>query len=415
MAADLILENDKVRVVDGDLEVDESVTATGRLSCRDENSENLFFSVHGKDQGGINVVVGDASTRKGDRYTSAQIRVRAKNGDSTLSSRQLRTHKVSTNEIGTMSITTSSLTVGAAQVDEGNTGLPSGSVKVLDNHAEETVTIDGEKGDIFLRALGDTVADRIRALERRAGTGGGGGSAPAPPEGRIEGSLQFANNDRPLAFIFESGSRNPDRPLLAHSPAYPNWGLMYRDQGDQMIFQSGGNPVATVDLHRKRVGIGTDSPQHDLHVNGVVAGTEPFRNLSDVRCKKDVETIERALEMVRQLRGVSFQWREEGCEGLRFGDGRQVGFIAQEVEAVLPEIVHEDDEGYKSVAYSAVVSVLTEAVKEQQAVIDVQSEKIEVQGEQVRMLRDDLAECLDAVRALRREVGTTSPGVSTDA
>ena len=51
--------------------------------------------------------------------------------------------------------------------------------------------------------------------------------------------------------------------------------------------------------------------------------------------------------------------------------------IAQEVEAVLPELVNTDAEGYKAVEYANVVAVLIEAIKEQQTIIDAQKREIE--------------------------------------
>ena len=58
---------------------------------------------------------------------------------------------------------------------------------------------------------------------------------------------------------------------------------------------------------------------------------------------------------------------------MKFDESRQIGFIAQEVEQVLPEIVHTDTNGYKSVTYDRVVPVLIEAVKAQQARMDEQA------------------------------------------
>ena len=60
-----------------------------------------------------------------------------------------------------------------------------------------------------------------------------------------------------------------------------------------------------------------------------------------------------------QLRGVRFAWKDSDQ-----GKGPQIGVIAQEVEAVYPEVVSTDDQGYKSVAYGKLVGVLVEAVKE---------------------------------------------------
>jgi Ca2+-binding EF-hand superfamily protein len=61
---------------------------------------------------------------------------------------------------------------------------------------------------------------------------------------------------------------------------------------------------------------------------------------------------------------------------MNFPDGRQIGLIAQEVEEVIPELVNTTDNGYKSVDYAKLVSVLVEAVKEQQKQIEALEERI---------------------------------------
>jgi len=81
---------------------------------------------------------------------------------------------------------------------------------------------------------------------------------------------------------------------------------------------------------------------------------------SDERLKDNIKTLENPLETVKSLRGVSYDM---------FGK-HKVGVIAQEVEAVVPEVVHTNDDGYKSVSYGNLVGVLIEAVKEQQTQID---------------------------------------------
>ena len=76
---------------------------------------------------------------------------------------------------------------------------------------------------------------------------------------------------------------------------------------------------------------------------------------SDVRLKKDVQTIHEALSIVRRMRGVFYNRIEDDKAG--------VGVIAQEMQEVLPQVVHESD-GTLSVAYGNIVGVLIEAVKE---------------------------------------------------
>ena len=92
--------------------------------------------------------------------------------------------------------------------------------------------------------------------------------------------------------------------------------------------------------------------------------TGDVNSTSDIRAKKNIETIEDALEKVSLLRGVTFDWDNDVEE-------RATGVIAQDVEKVLPEAVRDNAEtGFKSVAYGNMVGLLVEAIKEQQTQID---------------------------------------------
>ena len=77
---------------------------------------------------------------------------------------------------------------------------------------------------------------------------------------------------------------------------------------------------------------------------------------SDITLKKDVETISDALDKVSALRGVGFTRIDT--------EAKSIGVIAQEVEKIIPEVVHTDASGIKSVAYGNLVGLLIEAVKE---------------------------------------------------
>jgi hypothetical protein len=79
---------------------------------------------------------------------------------------------------------------------------------------------------------------------------------------------------------------------------------------------------------------------------------------SDERLKSNIRTIDNALDKVSAMRGVYFD-----------KDGRSsTGVVAQEIEKVLPEVVHDGE--YKSVAYGNIVGILIEAIKELQAKVD---------------------------------------------
>jgi hypothetical protein len=86
---------------------------------------------------------------------------------------------------------------------------------------------------------------------------------------------------------------------------------------------------------------------------------------SDIRLKENIEVIPNAIEKVKQIRGVTFTRNDQEDK-----EARHTGVIAQEVEKVLPEVVSEDNEGVKNVAYGNIVGLLIEAMKEQQETID---------------------------------------------
>ena len=90
---------------------------------------------------------------------------------------------------------------------------------------------------------------------------------------------------------------------------------------------------------------------------------------SDERLKENVAVISNAMGKINAVRGVTFDWKDEIIESKGGEDGyfvrkKDVGVIAQEIEAVLPEIVATRDNGTKAVRYEKLVALLIEAVKE---------------------------------------------------
>jgi Chaperone of endosialidase len=94
--------------------------------------------------------------------------------------------------------------------------------------------------------------------------------------------------------------------------------------------------------------------------------------ISDARYKKNISSLTGAVNKIQKLRGVSYNWIDE-----QKGKGEQIGFIAQEVEQVFPQLVKTDEKGNKSVAYAHIVPVLVEAIKDQQQQIDELKKAIE--------------------------------------
>jgi hypothetical protein len=140
--------------------------------------------------------------------------------------------------------------------------------------------------------------------------------------------------------------------------------LNYYD-GNNIYFGSGGNSI-----------IGTVTSAGNLTMTGNITAS------SDIRLKTNIKTIQNALGMVSRMRGVYFDWIENG--------NQSIGLIAQEVQEVIPELVLESvvknppsfpgeetpEKTILSVDYGKIVSVLIEAIKEQQKQIEEQNKRI---------------------------------------
>jgi len=129
-----------------------------------------------------------------------------------------------------------------------------------------------------------------------------------------------------------------------------------------------------------------------LYVRGDISATGTITP-SDKRLKKNIHEIKKPLDLVLHLAGVTYNWKsdselslykksfmapDENDYSFNFPTGTQLGFIAQDVEKVLPEIVKTNPNGFKSIDYSKLGPVLVEAIKEQQKYIEMLEKRIEI-------------------------------------
>lgn len=118
------------------------------------------------------------------------------------------------------------------------------------------------------------------------------------------------------------------------------------------------------------VGIGTNNPSHKLHVAGDVAIAGSVIAPSDRRLKTDIKSITQALSIIESLAPKSYVYRSDQMKSYGLPDQEQFGFIAQEMERVLPSIVkdkailNEDGPDYKGIRYEQLIPILVQAVKE---------------------------------------------------
>jgi len=90
--------------------------------------------------------------------------------------------------------------------------------------------------------------------------------------------------------------------------------------------------------------------------------TTVLTTTSDFNLKSNILTINNPIDVIMQLRGVSFNRKETGV--------KDYGVVAQEIEQIIPDVVHQDPDGHKSVSYSSIIGFLIEAIKDQQKQIN---------------------------------------------
>ena len=131
-------------------------------------------------------------------------------------------------------------------------------------------------------------------------------------------------------------------------------------------------PVPDMALYYAKAGgsiTGDVTIQQTLTVVGNTLVQGVFTETSDISLKENIRPLESSLDKVMKLNGVSFNKKTTPHV-------KEIGFIAQEVEEVIPDLVTETNDGIKTVSYSRVSAILVETIKEQQAQIDELKEMV---------------------------------------
>jgi len=164
---------------------------------------------------------------------------------------------------------------------------------------------------------------------------------------------------------------------------------VYRNTyGIRTFATCGANSKMTIYGIYSSVTGGTGAIAYAGYFNGNLSYTGNLTKESDKNLKKNIETYSDGLQTVLRLRPVKYDYDIENNKEMNMPTGKQLGLIAQEVEQVLPEIVHvevapplENDastnneeratiETYKSVDYISLIPVLVQAIQDQQKKID---------------------------------------------
>ena len=189
------------------------------------------------------------------------------------------------------------------------------------------------------------VAGAIYATENIVDSGTGGGRLTFSPSGAVNTIFSTTTG---------FGAYNP----LKYVGSYHQW---FNGVSEVMRIDSSGN-----------VGIGTSSPAAKLHVVGAIYATGNITAYySDDRLKTRKGNIENALNKVLSLDGFHYE-ANEVAQALGYKAKPEVGLSAQQVQAVLPEVVVPApiDDKYLTVHYERLIPLLVEAMKEQQAQIE---------------------------------------------
>lgn len=136
--------------------------------------------------------------------------------------------------------------------------------------------------------------------------------------------------------------------------------------------------------------------------NGVYTGT--WTQVSDQRFKKNIAPLTGALNLVMKVGTYSYEMRRDEYPYMNLAEGKQFGFIAQEMENIIPELVEKGiqpinpnpegrdkkDEGlleFKGMDYISMIPILTKAIQEQQDIITNQQKQIDELRNEVKGLK----------------------------
>jgi endosialidase-like protein/collagen triple helix repeat protein/trimeric autotransporter adhesin len=146
-----------------------------------------------------------------------------------------------------------------------------------------------------------------------------------------------------------------------------------------------------------KVGNEDATAQYSFEVEGAAFASAGWFEPSDARLKKNVENLKNVLDYYLTLQGVSYEWIDA-----RGRAGRHMGMIAQEVEAIFPQWVKTDPNGFKALSYEGFEALTVEAVRELKAENDELRLANDAQQDQINQLRNEL----DSIKSLLKKVAS---------
>lgn len=176
------------------------------------------------------------------------------------------------------------------------------------------------------------------------------------------GYIRNTNSGTNAGLRFTIGSSNTDYMLLVTNGIYLGSGINFYTN--------------LIDCRDAGEAVGTDN------AGKLICNT----GLSSERYKKHVRNYMPGLSVVEKLRPVSFEWRSS-----EYGNGEEIGFLAEEIQKVEPLLAtYNDDGSVRGVRYDRLVTVLANAVKEQQSMIQDQRKEISQLNQELEKMADTL-------------------------
>ena len=188
---------------------------------------------------------------------------------------------------------------------------------------------------------------------------------------RLSTTSDVTHNSTTSPLFLVNGHSDNTKGYRIHNTSGSSVSAMFTNSSNQLVIAAGA--VDQINLNKK------------VYVNGVALGVNIAPSAtagridasndivayssSDERLKQNITPIANALDKVKSLTGVEFDWKPEN-KGAHGHEGHDTGIIAQQVLGVMPTAVRTNDTGYLAVRYEKLIGLLIEGMKEQQAQIE---------------------------------------------
>jgi hypothetical protein len=216
----------------------------------------------------------------------------------------------------------------------------------------------------YIKEEGDNQLKIYVGASQHAVFGGGANTMNQPTT--IQGSLTC---DSTTPIMFTGGGQNATYTLSA---LYINQNNTSNNDANGYFWERGRlSNSGSAEIRRWTVGARGGQKQMVLTGPGTLTVAEDvvaYGSPSDISLKENIKPIENALDTVSKLKGVTFDWKEKQDDVLNIKE--DIGFIAQDVQEVLPELVRENSNGKLSLRDKGIVPILVEAIKDLKAEIE---------------------------------------------